>query len=120
MGRKATVNVSWAELADRAEPMGHEAEQHGKESKPKVREKDKVTAKNLYRLLLKQEQRCAISGAELTTDNVSLDHIVPLSQGGEHTMSNVQLVHKIVNRMKGTMRHDEMLDWCRKISQWNA
>jgi len=120
MGRKATVNVSWSELADRSEPVGGEDEQHGKESTPKVREKDKVTAKNLYRLLLKQEQRCAISGVELTTDNVSLDHIVPLSQGGEHIMPNVHLVHKIVNRMKGTMTHDEMLDWCRKIAQWNG
>lgn len=120
MGRKATVNVSWAELADRAESMGEATKQHGEEPKPKIREKDKVTAKNLYQLLLRQDKRCAISGVELTTDNVSIDHIVPLSKGGGHVMQNVHLVHRVINRMKGTMGHEEMLDLCRKITQWNA
>ena len=104
MGRKATVNVSWAELADRAESMGEATKQHGEEPKPKIREKDKVTAKNLYQLLLRQDKRCAISGVELTTDNVSIDHIVPLSKGGGHVKDNIELAHLIcsVNHLQYT------------------
>lgn len=120
MGRKATVNVSWTELANRAEPMEQAVKQHGEESKPKIKEKDKVTARSLYQLLIRQDKRCAISGVELTTETVSIDHIVPLSKGGEHVMQNVHLVHRVINRMKGTMGHEELLDWCRKIAQWNA
>jgi 5-methylcytosine-specific restriction endonuclease McrA len=31
----------------------------------------------------------------------SIDHITPVSKGGRHTASNVQLTHKICNNHKG-------------------
>ena len=37
--------------------------------------------------------------------SASLDHIVPLSQGGTHTLGNVQLAHLVCNERK----HDRIL-----------
>ena len=33
--------------------------------------------------------RCELSGAKLTPDTFSLDHIVPLAHGGSHDASNI-------------------------------
>lgn len=44
---------------------------------------------------------CAICGAPASVDEGSIDHIVPLSKGGEHTYANVQLAHKSCNFAKG-------------------
>lgn len=64
--------------------------------------------------------RCEYSGVELTTDTVELDHVVPIKHGGEHVEENIALVHSVVNRMKGTMTHDEFVRWCKLVTQWNS
>lgn len=49
---------------------------------------------------------CALCGGavdfELETGamRATVDHIVPLSQGGQHTFDNVQLAHKICNEAR--------------------
>lgn len=68
-------------------------------------------------MLKDQGYRCALSGMELTPSNVSLDHIKPLDSGGTHTMNNVHLVTKEVNRMKSTMSMDEFVGICRCIAE---
>lgn len=42
----------------------------------------------------------------------SIDHIVPLSQGGEHTYSNVQLAHRICNSIKSNQSNGDQLRLC--------
>ena len=39
----------------------------------------------------------------------SVDHIVPLSEGGEHTMANTQLAHLGCNMAKGNRPANEQL-----------
>lgn len=39
----------------------------------------------------------------------SLDHVIPLSEGGEHTMANVQLAHLRCNMVKGNRPAGEQL-----------
>ena len=44
---------------------------------------------------------CGICGESLEGD-YHIDHIIPLSGGGEHSASNLQLAHPICNRQKFT------------------
>jgi hypothetical protein len=76
----------------------------------------KVSGKKLLALLELQGRCCALSGIELTPQTVSLDHIVPLAEGGTDDMGNVQLVHAIINSMKGLMSQADFVKWCKLVS----
>ena len=56
-----------------------------------------------------------MTGIPLEPEDANLDHIVPIAAGGDHVMSNVQVVHWVVNQMKSTLPADTFVDWCRKI-----
>lgn len=80
----------------------------------------KVTPAKLLRMIELQEFRCALSGVQLTPSDSSLDHKTPLSKGGSHTICNVEFVHPVINRMKGTLTREEFVSWCRKVAQWQG
>ena len=82
------------------------------------RESSRITGKRLFRKISEQQYRCHLSGVLLDVDDASLDHIVPLSRGGTHTIDNIAIVHVAINRMKGTMSEDEFIGWCRKVVEW--
>lgn len=44
---------------------------------------------------------CGICGEAVTRDKMTMDHIVPLALGGEHSYANVQAAHKKCNSGKG-------------------
>jgi hypothetical protein len=46
--------------------------------------------------------RCNICGRKVRKKDISIDHIVPLSQGGAHCLTNVTLVHLQCNTRKRT------------------
>jgi 5-methylcytosine-specific restriction endonuclease McrA len=48
--------------------------------------------------------RCAICRRKVTRANWSLDHVVPVSQGGAHTYANVVLAHRHCNSLRGAGR----------------
>ena len=77
-----------------------------------------VTAAKLLKLIEDQDYRCALSGRKLEPDTSTLDHKVPRSAGGEHTMDNVWFLHRDVNRAKGTQAVDEFLRMCRQVCQY--
>ena len=52
----------------------------------------------------------------MSPDCASLDHITPLSKGGTHTLDNVQIVHPVVNALKGEMASIELIRWARLIA----
>jgi hypothetical protein len=72
----------------------------------------KVTPKVAMRILELQEFRCALSGRTLTPETAALDHIVPLARGGEHTAANIWILHRDVNRAKGTLLMSEFYALC--------
>lgn len=47
---------------------------------------------------------CGICGAPVSRGEESLDHIVPLARGGEHSYRNVQLAHLSCNKRKNDPR----------------
>jgi 5-methylcytosine-specific restriction endonuclease McrA len=52
-----------------------------------------------------------------TSDNplAALDHIVPVRCGGELVIENTQVLHKDVNRAKGSLTNDQFIQLCREV-----
>lgn len=51
---------------------------------------------------------CGICNLPVQENNWHLDHIIPLSRGGTHTMNNVQVSHSTCNLSKGNKLSEEM------------
>lgn len=66
----------------------------------------------LWELFHAQRQRCALTGEKLTASNSSIDHIVPLCDGGTNLIGNLQWVTTQVNQMKNTMGQAEFIKVC--------
>ena len=78
-----------------------------------------VTIFDLWCLAKRQKLKCAISGIKLTKDNLSIDHIIPLSKGGTSDLFNLQIVDKDVNIMKGTLLINDFLEKIKIIMEFN-
>ena len=50
---------------------------------------------------------CCYTGQKLTKDNISVDHIVPVSRGGENTWTNLVTAEREVNRKKADKSLEE-------------
>lgn len=68
-----------------------------------VRERfvERVTRKAVYE---RDRGICMICGKRCAWDDATIDHILPLSAGGEHSYRNVQLAHMACNRRRGAGR----------------
>ena len=61
-----------------------------------------VTVQDIELLLKQQKNNCAICGKPFTESNpYTIDHIFPLSKGGELVIENIQLAHRSCNSSKG-------------------
>jgi CRISPR/Cas system Type II protein with McrA/HNH and RuvC-like nuclease domain len=74
-----------------------------------------VKASEIHEKLRQQNFRCAYSGTELTPETASLDHILPVSKGGDHNINNISIVHAKVNIAKGSMTLEEFIQLCREV-----
>lgn len=80
-----------------------------------------------YDALYKRDKGiCRVCGLPVHSDKFcdnnwggTIDHIIPLSVGGEHSMSNCQLAHRICNSIKMQNASDFSLDWEIKSQQNN-
>lgn len=65
---------------------------------------------------------CYLSGEpiNLMVNNYQLDHKVPVCRDGDNTLSNLGITHEVVNRMKGDLTPEELIDWCVKILKFNG
>lgn len=77
--------------------------------------KTDVNRTAVLQLLEEQQYRCALTGRPLEPQTACLDHIVALSCGGVHTLSNIQVLHRDVNRAKGTLSNDEFIAMCGEV-----
>lgn len=80
----------------------------------------KAGRKQLRDLIESQEYRCALSGIKLSPDTAEVDHKIPVSVGGDHSIENLQIVHADVNRMKAAMSNDEFIRICKSVAKWNS
>ena len=80
--------------------------------------------KYVWKLFLKQNRKCALTGETLKFSTkcwshdatASLDRIDSLKG---YVKGNVQWVHKEINMMKQQYSMDMFLDWCKKIVVFN-
>ncbi len=59
------------------------------------------TRKTIENLYCKQRGKCACGCGEVLNGSFEVDHIKPLSKGGENTPNNLQLLTIKCNRIKG-------------------
>lgn len=92
-------------------------ERHVPSPKPRVNGRA-ICAKDILQMLQDQNFRCALTGRELMPETAALDHIEPISRGGEHVIGNVQILRKEVNRAKHTCTNEEFVEMCREVVKW--
>jgi hypothetical protein len=80
---------------------------------------EKITPEFLIKLYNQQNQKCAISGINISLPKkqnedytASIDRIN--SREG-YLLNNIQWVHKNVNQMKWTFTKSELIQWCKLI-----
>ena len=76
---------------------------------------ENVLIKELYK---RDEGVCKLCGRPVhecvdNTDDWSatIDHIIPVSKGGEHSYANTQLAHRLCNSMKCNDEAVKEIDW---------
>jgi 5-methylcytosine-specific restriction endonuclease McrA len=74
-----------------------------------------ISAASILWLLKEQRYRCALTGRALTPDTTALDHEIPVSRGGTHSIGNAQALHKDVNRAKGTLTNEEFIQLATRL-----
>lgn len=52
-------------------------------------------------IVARDKSICHLCGEPVGADDLHLDHVVPLSRGGEHTAENLRVAHGICNQRKG-------------------
>jgi 5-methylcytosine-specific restriction endonuclease McrA len=75
----------------------------------------KAPAAALRRLYDAQQGRCALTGEELTRENMSIDHILPRRRGGGDEIENLRWTTITANRAKRDLTDDEFLALCRAV-----
>lgn len=83
-----------------------------------------VSMKYLWELFLSQERTCKLSGVPISFSSsygardgtASLDRI---DRTNGYVKGNVQWVHKVVNEMKWDRTDEELIAWCKTISEHN-
>lgn len=60
--------------------------------------------------------KCALTGWKLDPENFELDHIVSINDGGKHEPENLQCVHALVNKAKGTMGNEQFISMCKAVA----
>ena len=79
---------------------------------------DNPTGKDLTAMLQAQGYRCALTGRELTPKTATLDHKIPVSKSGTHTLDNLWIIEHSVNRAKGVLTVDEFVAICLDVAKW--
>ena len=100
--------IAWL-VSERHQPTPHKQRT--------VREKGDcdLNVTHVLKLIKTASYRCALTGRKLTPETAALDHCIPVSRGGKHEIANAQLLHRDVNRAKGTLTNEEFIDLCRDV-----
>lgn len=72
----------------------------------------RISPQRLHSRFEERGWTCYFSGVILNREDGSLDHLEAISKGGSHSEQNLELVHAIINRMKGTLSETEFVRWC--------
>jgi hypothetical protein len=85
-----------------------------------------INIEDAWDLFIHQDRKCALSGVPLSfgrsthdraNQTASLDRI---DSDLGYVEGNVQWVHKVLNKMKGTMCASEFIKFCKKVAEYNG
>jgi 5-methylcytosine-specific restriction endonuclease McrA len=106
-----------------AERKNHRAREWRKANPDQARENDRRHLAN-YRaqlanvyvedveplvVLERDDNRCGICGGDVDPFNFHVDHVIPVSLGGEHSYANVQAAHPLCNQKKWAYMPEEVM-----------
>lgn len=63
--------------------------------------------------------KCAICGKPVKFNKMTIDHIMPLSQGGTDDFSNLQLACHSCNRLKNNFKENDFYELMTKILRYH-
>ena len=95
-------------------------------SSAKVRKLDFIITRDfLYSLYKKQGGYCALSGIELRWSahtkahrlNCTTASVDRINSDRGYTEENIQWTHKHLNKMKGTLKQEEFIKYCRLVAR---
>lgn len=76
-----------------------------------------------WKQFIKQDRKCALTGVPIyfgrshkNETTASLDRI---DSKKHYCKSNIQWVHKTINKIKWDYTMDEFIDWCKKVAEYN-
>lgn len=72
---------------------------------------------DFWKLAKLQKMICPLTGRRLSSENISVDHIVPLSKGGKNLIDNFRLVDKHANLARLNYTDEEFFQLCQDIIQ---
>lgn len=82
------------------------AKENGLRKKNKIHRK--MYSNDVKKLLYKEANgKCALCGREMTLDQVTLDHIIPLAKNGPDRVDNLQICCKGCNLLKGAALQED-------------
>lgn len=70
-----------------------------------------------------EHPRCYLTGEEIDIyepRTYQFDHIIPRSRGGTNTLDNLGICTRQANLAKNDMTHDEFLNFCKKVVEYNS
>lgn len=77
--------------------------------------KDKITGEQLYLKFRQQKKKCFYCGRRLNHKDVVVDHVLPLSKGGDNVIQNVVISCAICNRIKDNLTVVEFKSYMKRI-----
>jgi len=86
----------------------------------RYKNKQMITPRDLFNIAKKQKLVCPLSGRKLTTENISIDHIVPQSKGGTNTVDNIRLTDKVVNISKNALNDLDFIKMCKEVAEFSS
>lgn len=67
--------------------------------------------------IVQSGHKCALTGWAITPQCFEIDHIVSMNDGGTDEIDNLQCVHPLVNKAKGTMGNAQFIEMCVAVAE---
>jgi len=99
------INRAWSEIDRARHPEKYAAYQQVRRARKLAAFVEFVTVTELLR---RDRRRCGLCQRIVAKKDASIDHIIPLSRGGEHSYRNTQLAHLECNRQKGARSRGQL------------
>ena len=80
----------------------------------------KLTRFDLWRIAKRQRLICALTGRQLTSANISPDHILHLAKGGASSLDNLRFVIQDANMARQSLEDSELFKLCQDILSFNS